>query len=94
MRHKTLVERDTLLLDYDVSPEEKGESHPIKATIKAGENGKEEEIRAKFLVGCDGAASPVRHKLAIPFDGVSTDIYWGIMDCKFESDYPHAWIFG
>ena len=94
VRHRVLVERDTQLLDYDVS-KDSSESHPIRATIRSGDlHGKEEVIRAKFLVGCDGAASPIRHKLGIPFDGVSTDIYWGIMDCKFESDYPHAWIFG
>ena len=93
VRHRVLVERDTQLLDYDVS-KDSSESHPVRATIRSGKNGKEEVIKAKFLVGCDGAASPIRHKLGIPFDGVSTDIYWGIMDCKFESDYPHAWIFG
>ena len=36
----------------------------------------------------------IRKKLDIPFDGVSTEIYWGIMDCVFETDYPHAWVFG
>ena len=93
VRHGVLVERDTHLLDYGVS-KDPSESHPVKASIRSGENGKEEVIKAKFLVACDGAASPIRHKLGIPFDGISTDIYWGIMDCKFESDYPHAWIFG
>ncbi|KAJ3580048.1 hypothetical protein NPX13_g521 [Xylaria arbuscula] len=51
-------------------------------------------VQAKFLVGSDGAASVVRKRLNIPFDGVSTDIYWGIMDCVYISDYPHAWVFG
>ena len=93
LRHGILVERDTQMLDYAVSTDP-NVNHPVTATIKEGEHGEEEVIRAKFLVGCDGAAGPVRRKLGIPFDGVSTNIYWGIMDCKFKSDYPHAWIFG
>ena len=57
---------------------------------------------AKFLLCCEDhslvthhhCSGMVRKSLSIPFDGVSTDIYWGIMDCIFESDYPHAWVFG
>lgn len=73
--------------------EEKG-SHPVRVTLQNEETGEQEEVRAKFLVGADGAGSRIRKSLEIPFDGVSTDIYWGIMDCRFESDYPHAWMFG
>jgi phenol 2-monooxygenase (NADPH) len=69
-------------------------THPVKGTIINTATGEEDVVEAKFLVGSDGAASKIRRGLDIPFDGVSTDIYWGIMDCRFESDYPHAWIFG
>jgi len=66
----------------------------VQARIRSETSGVEETIQAKFLVGSDGAASSIRKSLDIPFDGVSTDIYWGIIDCVFESDYPHAWVFG
>ncbi|KAJ6051940.1 hypothetical protein N7460_002474 [Penicillium canescens] len=90
LRHKVLVERATTLKEYtvdDPSP------YPIHCML-ADEEGRETEVQAKFLIGSDGASSAIRHKLQIPFDGISTDIYWGIMDCVFETDYPHAWIFG
>jgi phenol 2-monooxygenase len=90
LRHKVLVERATTLKEYtvdDPSP------YPIHCML-ADEEGRETEVQAKFLIGSDGASSAIRQKLQIPFDGISTDIYWGIMDCVFETDYPHAWIFG
>ncbi|KAI1486884.1 FAD binding domain-containing protein [Biscogniauxia mediterranea] len=90
-RHKSLVERNTLLKDYVV---DNAGAYPVQATIRNEKTGQEESIRAKFVVGSDGAASAIRKQLKIPFDGVSTGIYWGIMDCIFESDYPHAWNFG
>ncbi|KAL1850581.1 hypothetical protein Plec18170_006866 [Paecilomyces lecythidis] len=93
LRHQVLVERCTTLKEYDISEAENPE-RPIKAVIRNDKTGQEETIRAKFLVGSDGASSMIRKKLEIPFHGVSTDIYWGIMDGKYESDYPHAWIFG
>ncbi|KAK0615276.1 FAD binding domain-containing protein [Bombardia bombarda] len=94
-RHKALVERSSVLLpNYTVSTGEDAGDHPVSATIRNERTGKDSTVRAKFIVGCDGAASTVRKGLNIPFDGVSTDIYWGIMDCIFESDYPHAWVFG
>jgi phenol 2-monooxygenase len=68
--------------------------YPVAATLLDEKTGKEETVRAKFLVGSDGAASTIRKQLEIPFDGCSTDIYWGIMDCVFDTDYPHAWMFG
>lgn len=68
--------------------------HPVRIRLKNSTTGNEETVHAKFLVGSDGGASTIRKQLQIPFDGVSTDIYWGIMDCIFESDYPHAWVFG
>ena len=94
LRHKVLVERETQITDFNVESSQNPQSHPVKVALKDGKSGREEKVRAKFLVGSDGGASMIRKKLQIPFDGVSTDIYWGILDCKFESDYPHAWVFG
>jgi phenol 2-monooxygenase len=91
IRHKTLVERSTTLSAFQV---DKSTSHPVRATLRNSRTGAEEQVNAKFLVGSDGAASMVRKSLNIPFDGTSTDIYWGILDCVFETDYPHAWVFG
>jgi phenol 2-monooxygenase len=71
-----------------------GETNPVKATLENLKTGEKETIEAKFIIGTDGAASSIRRELKIPFEGISTDIYWGIMDCIFESDYPHAWTFG
>ncbi|KND89112.1 Phenol 2-monooxygenase [Tolypocladium ophioglossoides CBS 100239] len=91
LRHKALVERSSVISSFGVDDDA---SHPVRATVRNKRTGREEAIKAKFLVGSDGAASSIRKKLDIPFDGVSTDIYWGIMDCVLESDYPHAWVFG
>lgn len=91
MRHRVLVERNSTLKDFHVSEDQ---PYPVQMTLKNERTGAEETVKAKFLVGSDGAASMIRKKLSIPFDGMSTDIYWGIMDCVFESDYPHAWVFG
>ncbi|KAL9094759.1 MAG: hypothetical protein Q9165_003030 [Trypethelium subeluteriae] len=93
LRHQILVERCHTLKEYDLSESDNPE-RPIKAVIRNDKTGREETVRAKFLVGSDGASSMIRKQLQIPFQGVSTEIYWGIMDGKFESDYPHAWIFG
>ncbi|KAJ0421294.1 FAD binding domain-containing protein [Aspergillus carlsbadensis] len=95
-RHQVLVERNTVLKEYGVEGGGEGEGNewPVKGVIRNTVTGDEEAVEAKFLVGSDGASSAIRRGLGIPFDGVSTDIYWGIMDCIFESDYPHAWIFG
>ncbi|KAI5814558.1 FAD binding domain-containing protein [Pyronema omphalodes] len=90
-RHKKLVERSTTVKNFEVAQEG---DYPVTATLLDEKTGKEEAVRAKFLVGSDGAASTIRKQLEIPFDGCSTDIYWGIMDCVFETDYPHAWMFG
>ncbi|KAF7183364.1 hypothetical protein CNMCM7691_003563 [Aspergillus felis] len=92
-RHKVLVDRTTVLKEYKVE-DNQSDPHPVKGVITNTATGEEEVVEAKFLVGSDGGASSIRRGLGIPFDGVSTDIYWGIMDCVFESDYPHAWIFG
>lgn len=93
LRHKALVERGSVISSFAVDNTD-GVSHPVRATVRNSRTGREEVLNAKFLVGSDGAASSIRKRLDIPFDGVSTDIYWGIMDCIFESDYPHAWVFG
>lgn len=94
LRHHQLVERQTVITDFESKSEDPSKSHPIQANLRNEKTGDEESVSAKFLVASDGAASLIRKKLDIPFDGVSTEIYWGIMDCVFETDYPHAWIFG
>ena len=93
-RHQVLVERQTLISDFNMDSDQSASSHPVQIVLKNAKTGAEETIRSKFLVGSDGGASMVRKKLQIPFDGISTDIYWGILDCRFESNYPHAWVFG
>ncbi|KAL4900542.1 hypothetical protein BDW74DRAFT_93501 [Aspergillus multicolor] len=94
-RHKMLVERNRTLSALAVQEGQgEREEYPVEAVIEDSVTGKLESIKAKFVVGSDGASSSVRKTLGIPFDGISTDIYWGIMDCVFETDYPHAWIFG
>ena len=96
LRHQILVERSTVITDYSVDRSSVSDysSHPIEATIRNEKTGSEKVVRAKYLIGSDGAGSMIRKRLGIPFEGISTDIYWGIMDCIFESDYPHAWVFG
>lgn len=98
LRHRVLVERNTTLKDFSVDPElsktTSPNAYPVRGVIENSISGKLENIEAKYLVGSDGASSSIRKRLGIPFDGVSTNIYWGIMDCLFETDYPHAWIFG
>lgn len=91
-RHQVLVERETLIFDFEVESDS-STTHPVCLELKTDRTGANETVRAKFLVGSDGAASTIRKKLQIPFDGVSTDIFWGILDCIFESNYPHAWVF-
>ncbi|KAI8630831.1 FAD binding domain-containing protein [Xylariaceae sp. FL1651] len=95
LRHRALVERSSVLKEYSVvNSTQEGNSHPVRATILNERTGSESVVQAKYLVGSDGAASKIRKSVGIPFDGVSTDIYWGIMDCIYDSDYPHAWVFG
>ena len=93
LRHQKLVERNKVIADFNVSNDGRTE-YPVQAVLRNEATGCEDEIKAKFLIGSDGAGSFVRKKLQIPFDGVSTNIYWGILDAVFESDYPHAWVFG
>lgn len=93
LRHRVLVERSSVLKEYHTEDVE-ARSYPVHATILNERTGEESLVQAKYLIGCDGAQSKVRKSIGIPFDGVSTDIYWGIMDCIFESNYPHAWVFG
>ncbi|KAF2637244.1 FAD binding domain-containing protein [Massarina eburnea CBS 473.64] len=90
-RHKILVERSTIMNEFKVVD---NSPHPVQATLRNSRTDTEEHVKAKFLVGSGGAASMVRKQLGIPFDGTSTDIYWSTMDCRFESEYPHAWVFG
>lgn len=96
LRHKMLVERNTVLEHFNVDQDHAQDptAHPVQCVIKNNVTQAEETIEAKYLIGSDGASSYIRRRLDIPFDGVSTDIYWGIMDCVFATDFPHAWIFG
>jgi phenol 2-monooxygenase len=64
-------------------------SLPVSATLRDIHTGKTETVRAKYLIGADGAGSAIREMLGIKFDGVTTDCYWAIMDCQFETDFPH-----
>lgn len=93
IRHQKLVERSSTVEDFHVDSDS-SLSHPVRVMVKNKKTGTEETIHAKFLVGSDGAASSIRKQLNIPFDGVSTDIYWGILDCIFETDFPYPKIFG
>ncbi|RYP38828.1 hypothetical protein DL767_002432 [Monosporascus sp. MG133] len=97
LRHKSIVERNCVLDEFSVEAtgdDVERDLYPVRATIHNERTGEKQSVQAKFLVGCDGGASKIRKTINIPFDGVSTDIYWGIMDCVFETDYPHAWVFG
>ena len=93
IRHRVLVERCTVIDDFEVRDESQS-SHPVWATIRHTKSGRLRTVKAKYLVGAEGAASCIRKQLQIPFDGTTTDIHWGIMDCKFESDYPYISDFG
>lgn len=94
LRHKSIVERNSILSNYSVGTASADNPYPISATIQNIKTGAEQSLSAKFIVGTDGGASNIRKSLKIPFDGVSTDIYWGILDAVIETDYPHAWVFG
>ena len=87
------VERVTSVREFTVSDDER-EPYPVTATLVHQVTGETEVVRCKHLVGADGASSTIRKQLGVKFDGISTDIYWGIMDCVFESTYPHFGIFG
>lgn len=93
MRHQKLVERSTVVDSFEVR-DSGTETHPVQAFVSNEKTGKKEAIRAKFLVGADGAGSSIRKQLNTPFDGVSTDIYWAIIDCIFETDFPFITTFG
>jgi len=93
LRHRVLVERSTVLDKFEVE-DDPSMSHPVRAHIRNEKSKAGETIKARFLVGAEGAASSLRKKLGIPFDGITTDIHWGIMDCKFETDYPYITTFG
>ena len=93
LRHRILVERCSILGGFNIESDSLT-SHPVRALVKNTKTGQEERIEAKYLIGAEGAASGLRKQLGIPFDGTTTDIHWGIMDCKFESDYPYISEFG
>ena len=93
LRHQVLVERCSAIEDFKTDSSS-STSHPVRARVKNTKTGAEETIEAKYLVGAEGAASPLRKQLGIPFDGTTTDIHWGIMDCKLETDFPYITSFG
>ena len=88
LRHQVLVERCSVIENFEVESDSL-ESHPVRARVKNTKNGEEETIESKYLIGAEGAASGLRKQLGIPFDGTTTNIHWGIMDCKFQTDYPY-----
>jgi phenol 2-monooxygenase (NADPH) len=65
LRHKKLVERNTVIKDFNVLNNEQSD-YPVQAVLRNEATGAEEEVKAKFLVGSDGAGSFVRKKLQIP----------------------------
>lgn len=93
LRHRVLVERSSVVDGFE-SVSDSSSSHPVRVRVRNMKTAQEETIEAKFLVGAEGAASGLRKQLGIPFDGTTTDIHWGIMDCKFETDYPYITTFG
>ncbi|KAI1075863.1 FAD binding domain-containing protein [Whalleya microplaca] len=88
LRHKVLVERSKTVPDFNVSPNPK-ESHPVTAKVTNVKTGQEELVKTKYMIGADGAASRIRELIGVPFDGLATDCFWTILDCEFETDYPH-----
>ena len=93
MRHRVLVERATVIDGFEVKDESET-SHPVWATVRSLKSAKLRTVKAKYLVGAEGAPSGIRKQIQIPFDGTTTDIHWGIMDAKFETDYPYLTTFG
>lgn len=93
LRHRVVVERCTVVDDFEVESNS-STSHPVRVRVKNTKTAQQETVEAKFVVGAEGATSGLRKQLGIPFDGTTTDIHWGIMDCKFESDYPYIANFG
>lgn len=93
MRHRVLIERSTVIDRFEVK-DETTTSRPVQVSVRHSESGRLSTVKAKYLVGAEGAASGIRKQLQIPFDGTTTDIHWGIMDAKFETDYPYLDTFG
>ncbi|KAL4902079.1 hypothetical protein BDW74DRAFT_181241 [Aspergillus multicolor] len=91
LRHKVIVERQTLVKEYQVLDAGEDVTHPVRATLTNIATGKEETVRAQYLIGADGAASSIREQMKVEFDGLATDIYWAILDCQFKTDYPHMY---
>ncbi|KAL4759403.1 FAD binding domain-containing protein [Aspergillus foveolatus] len=89
LRHRVIVERETLVKQFQVQEVGAEATHPVRATLRNVATGKEETVRAQYLIGADGAASSIREQMKVPFDGLGTDIYWAIIDCQFKTDYPH-----
>ncbi|KAI8460239.1 FAD binding domain-containing protein [Phakopsora pachyrhizi] len=61
--------------------------------LKADDDSKIHEefyVRSKYLLGCDGARSDVRKSLngRIVLEGHSCNVFWAVMDCWVQSDFP------
>ena len=93
LRHRALVERNSVVDEFNIDSDP-AISHPVRARVQDLETAETQTIRAKYLVGAEGASSSIRKQLNIPFDGTTTDIHWGIIECKFETDYPSMHSFG
>ncbi|PWN53932.1 hypothetical protein IE53DRAFT_383511 [Violaceomyces palustris] len=67
-------------------------AHAVKAKlVTTGTDGDQQEtqmVQAKFAVGCDGAHSWVRRWMGHEMEGEQTDIIWGVMDGKPQTDFP------
>ncbi|KAL6233252.1 hypothetical protein BDW75DRAFT_232144 [Aspergillus navahoensis] len=89
LRHRVIVERETLVKEFQVQEAGGAVTHPVRAILRNAATGEEEAVRAQYLIGADGAASSIREQMKVPFDGLGTDIYWAIIDCRFKTEYPH-----
>ncbi|PWN39817.1 hypothetical protein IE81DRAFT_257064 [Ceraceosorus guamensis] len=89
------VDRSTTLDRYVLEGEK---DHTGKSTISLDwtniETGASGSCRARYLIGSDGAHSAIRKSLSIPFDGVTTNLVWQIVDAEWDTNFPHAWVFG
>lgn len=68
-------------------------TYPVEAVITHANTGEDLTVRCKYLLGCDGARSLVRRAIAggedgepkIRMEGSATDIIWGVLDARVES---------
>ncbi|KAJ7233893.1 phenol 2-monooxygenase [Mycena rebaudengoi] len=75
-------------------------THPVESVIQHAETKATHTIRSRYLLGCDGAKSHVRRCIAggeigdgewkglITMQGEATDIIWGVMDVRVQTNFP------